>query len=367
MKTMWAKIQKVMIILAAVAVIIGMVFSMMPFSASAAELEISGWVPYWKAKEGTADAKKNIHSLDVIHPFAYVVKSDGKLNDLAKLKGTSWKRLFTSARTAGVLIVPTVMTSNTDLVHTLLSDSKLRAKHIKAIADAVKKGGFDGIDIDYEGKRASTKDYYSLFLKELKSALGKKMLSCTIEARTPPDSLYKVVPTDIKYANDFVEINKYCDRVNIMAYDQQRADLTLNDKRKGTPYIPVSDTEWVEKVIKLTAKTIDKDKLVLGVATYGAEWELQVAPDWYKQYSKLWAIQSTLKILWMTSISNLSETVQENSRSRIYRKERRFQNPIKHLKERMKRILLLHAHLNLQIKQERRCSLMWCGGAMRRR
>lgn len=267
-----------------------MVLSMLPLPASAATLEVSGWIPYWKAEEGAKDAKKNISKLDVIHPFAFAIKADGSLNDLAKLSHKDWKSLFTSARRSDVLIVPTIMTGNTDLVYTLLSNSSLREKHVEAIAKVVKKGKYDGIDIDYEGKNAATKDYYSLFLKELKEALGNKMLSCTIEARTPPDSLYRTPPETIRYANDFDAINKYCDRVNIMAYDQQRADLKLNDARKGAPYIPVADADWVEKVMELTMKSIDKDKLVLGVATYGAEWELQVAPEWYKQYSKLWSL-----------------------------------------------------------------------------
>lgn len=284
------RIQKVFIILASIAVILGMIFSMLPLPASAAELSVSGWIPYWKVKEGTREAKDNIDTLDVVHPFVYTVKSDGKLKDLGKLSGNDWKRLFSAARTNNVLVVPTVMTSNTDVIHDLLSDSKKRAKHVKAIADVVKKGKFDGIDIDYEGKKAATKDYYSAFLKELKSALGAKLLSCTIEARTPPEDLYRSVPADIRYANDFKEINEHCDRVNIMAYDQQRADLSLNGERKGAPYIPVADAAWVEKVMKLTEKSIDKRKLSLGVATYGAEWELQVAPEWYREYSKLWAL-----------------------------------------------------------------------------
>lgn len=198
--------------------------------------------------------------------------------------------MIRDAQHSDVLVVPTVMSGDTDLIHSVLSNETLRSKHVEAIAKEVKKQGYDGIDIDYEGKRASTRPYFSAFLKELKEELGDGMLSCTIEARTPPQDLYRTVPETIEYSNDFVEINKYCDRVNIMAYDQQRADLSLNDARKGAPYIPVADSAWVKKVIEFTAKTIDKDKLVLGVPTYGAEWELSVEPEWYKSYGKLWSL-----------------------------------------------------------------------------
>ncbi len=258
--------------------------------ASAAEFEVSGWVPYWSGSRGTKDAQKHMGALNVIHPFAFTVQKDGKLKDLAGLSKSSWKRLITSAKKEEVLVVPTVMTSDTEGIHAILSDDSLRKKHVRYISDMVKKGKYDGVDIDYEGKRSSTREYYSRFLEELKDALGSKMLSCTIEARTPPDSLYRTVPEVIEYANDYEVINRYCDRVNIMAYDQQRADLKLNDKRKGEPYIPVADTEWVEKVLRYTIRIIDKDKIVLGIATYGAEWDLSVAPDWFKAYGKLWAL-----------------------------------------------------------------------------
>lgn len=264
--------------------------------AHASELEVAGWIPYWKSKEGTKDARSHITQLGAVYPFAYTITSNGGIKDLASLKSSSWKRLFSDAKKNGVLVIPTVMTANTELIQSLLTDPEKRANHVAVIVAMVKKGKYDGVDIDYEGKRASTRPYYSAFLKELKEALGDKILSCTIEARTPPKDLYRTVPTDVQYANDFVEINKHCDRVNIMAYDQQRADLSLNDARKGVPYIPVADSAWVEKVIKLAVKEIDADKLMLGVATYGAEWELTVAPDWFKEYKKLWALNPVYAI-----------------------------------------------------------------------
>lgn len=257
--------------------------------ARAAELEVSGWIPYWRVAEGTRDARKHINTLDAIHPFVFSIRPDGSLSDLGGMKKSNWTRLLKDARKKDVLVLPTITTSNTALVFELLSDSEKREEHIEEISEMVRKGKYDGVDIDYEGKSAATRPYFSLFLEELKEELGRKHLSCTIEARTPADSLYTVVPATIEYANDLAEINEHCDRVNVMAYDQQRADVKLNAARIGAPYIPVADPAWVRKVVTLMTRDIDASKMMLGVPTYGVEWDLAVAPQQFRGYGRLWS------------------------------------------------------------------------------
>lgn len=256
------------------------------FTYGASDLEVSGWIPYWTSSAPKA-AEKRLRDIDILHPFGYSIKSDGSLLDNMDISKGSWRKLVRAARKKDVLVVPTITTSNGSLVHALLSNDASREDHIDNIVSLVKKEKFDGIDINYEGKLSATHDYFGLFLKELKDELGKKMLSCTIEARTPPESLYRTVPDTIAYANDYDAINEYCDRINIMAYDQQRADIKLNDERLGEPYIPLSDTAWVRKVLEFSLKTLDADKVVLGIPSYGHEYEVLVLPERYAEYRRV--------------------------------------------------------------------------------
>ncbi|MDO8492687.1 MAG: glycosyl hydrolase family 18 protein [bacterium] len=251
-------------------------------------LEISGWIPYWRTATGTVDALVHIETFTEINPFGYSVKSDGTLADTAKIDSGAWDALIAEAKKKKVRVIPTVMWSDTEAIHRILSNQKTRIALEDAITALVKEKGFDGIDIDFEGKKAETKNYFSTFLKGLYQRMGKKWVMCSIEARTPLNSRYDTVPKYIQYANDFVAINKYCDRVRIMTYDQGTIDLRLNRARMA-PYIPIADPAWVEKVINLTSQTISKKKLVIGIPTYGYEYKVIPLSEYGYRYDLEWA------------------------------------------------------------------------------
>ncbi len=274
----------------------GIVLCFAPLSAHAAQsgaFEVSGWIPYWRAATGTADVLPHLDMLTEVTPFVYTLKSDGTLLDNGSLDKEPWLTLRAEAKKRNIRFIPTVMTSNTELLHVILSNTKSRIALEDRIAALVKEKGFDGIDIDFEGKRAEDKNYFSTFLKGLYQRMGNKWVMCTIESRTPLESRYWGVdiPKDATvYANDFKAINKYCDRVRIMAYDQQTIDQQLAQQAASSSelYAPVADPAWVEKVVRLAAKDIKKSKLMIGVPTYGYEYEVTAYAGSQYVYDILW-------------------------------------------------------------------------------
>jgi spore germination protein YaaH len=253
--------------------------------------EYSGWVPGWRAASGTLDVLPHIKQLTSVMPFGYKVGSDGHLIDDAKISQDPWPAFLAEARRNKVRIVPTVVWGSGPAIHAVLSDTKKRIALEDEIVALVKNNNFDGIDIDFEAKQEKTRDYFSTFLKGLYQRMGKKLVYCTIEARMPLIDRYlpgETIPPDATdFANDYNAMNKYCDRVEIMAYDQGTVDRRLNIARQA-PYAPVADPGWVEDLITLAAQNIAKNKLILGVPAYGYEYLVTPVSGSYR-YKVLWA------------------------------------------------------------------------------
>lgn len=276
-------------------ILIALFFLLSPSAGHAegkAAFEVAGWIPYWRAATGTVDTIPHMKDLKAVMPFGYIVQNDGSLHDafgFSATSSTSTANTLTSiARAEKTLLIPTVMWSNSSAISAILGSVKSRVALEDSIAALVQEQDFDGINIDFENKPASSRQYFSLFLKGLYARIGKKLVYCSIEPRTPPSSAFEVLPGKFEYANDYVAINKYCDRVQIMTYDQGAIDLKLNAAADSKPYIPIADTKWVEKVITLAAKTISKSKLMVGIATYGYEYDLVPLAQGYR-YEINWA------------------------------------------------------------------------------
>ena len=260
---------------------------------AASTFEVTGWIPYWRAEKGIADVMPHLDLITEINPFVYTLKSDGTIVDNGKMDKEPWVAFIAAAKAEKVRVIPTVMSGNGDLLHKLLSNQKTRIALEDRITKLVKDNNFDGIDIDFEGKKAETKNYFSTFLKGLYQRMGTKWVMCTIESRTPINARYygADIPKDAGiYANDFKQVNKYCDRVRIMAYDQQGIDQSLASSAASSSevYAPVADPRWVKKVVALAAKDIKKSKIVLGVPTYGYEYDVTAYANNEYTYKILW-------------------------------------------------------------------------------
>ncbi len=295
-----------------------LIFSSLPvfaFAATPAKFYYGGWIPYWNKTPGIQDITNHLESkLNEISPFSYEVKYDGTIVDKLKISQGFWPNWLSAIHDLKIKITPTIAWFDGDGIHNLLSNKKKRIAQEDAIAALANLPNFDGVDIDYEGKKAETKNYFSLFIQGLATRLHtkKKTLSCTIEPRTPLASLYRIMPTStVERANDYNVLNTYCDEVRIMAYDQGFIDYKLNDKKaiNGNFYAPVADPEWVKKVIGEATPYIKKNKIMLGIPTYGYEYEVAATTT---ASSTLQYIYKRIKSVTFEDAANLATSLEIN-------------------------------------------------------
>ena len=246
-------------------------------AASKGSFYYGAWVPYWTGQAGKQQVALNLGSLNEVSPFSYEIVSGGTIKDDLNISNGLWDGWFSAIRSANVKIIPTIAWFDAGGIYDLLSVSGKRQAEENAIAALVKKEKFNGIDIDFEGMSPATRPYFSLFIEGTAQRLHSagKVLTCSVVPRTPPSSLYVTVPANIVYPEDYSVLNKYCDEVRLEAYDQGDVDLKLDASKggDGTLYAPVADPDWVTKLVQYAVQYISPKKIMLGIPTYGYEYE----------------------------------------------------------------------------------------------
>lgn len=143
-----------------------------------------------------------------------------------------------------------------EALHTLLSNPGHRQNLIKQLHAQVRKGRYDGVNIDFEFISPTDADFFTQFLRELKNTLGAdKIVSVAVFARTGRENW--------PVAYQYKAIGQIVDRVVVMAYDYSYPDSAAG---------PVAPLWWVRDVGNYMMANIPREKILLGLPTYGYNW-----------------------------------------------------------------------------------------------
>lgn len=167
-----------------------------------------------------------------------------------------YDKVLALAREKGIKSHASVVLMGQEPLHQLLSNPKNRAMLEGNLCDEVQKKGYDGVNIDFEFISPKDTGLFNTFLKELKTMLGPdKTLSVAVFARTGYENW------DTGY--DYEQIGKIADLVVIMAYD-----YSYSTSSPG----PVAPLWWVKDVVAYMVDTMPREKILLGLPTYGYNW-----------------------------------------------------------------------------------------------
>ncbi len=200
--------------------------------------------------------------LTSISPSWYAVTADGSIQQRGTMEA---EPAIDGFQREGLKVLPSVVNYdgrdwNGQLVHALIADPDRRRDHVQQLRDFATKLGVDGLDIDYEQLPAEDRDHFSAFLGDLADALHKdgRILSVALHAKTSEPGGYAAAQ-----AQDYRAIGEVVDEVRVMAYDYH-----YSTSKPG----PIAPLWWTREVTTWAATQIPKEKLIVGLSTYGYDW-----------------------------------------------------------------------------------------------
>ncbi|MDR1047635.1 MAG: glycoside hydrolase [Treponema sp.] len=113
---------------------------------------------------------------------------------------------------------------------------------------------FDGLQIDFENIPKQDGPAFRSFLAELRRGLGSKAFTIALPART------RHIADDVF---DYDRILPLVDRILVMAYDEHWSTSAPG---------PVASLPWCKRVAEYAVRTIDSEKLIMGLPFYGRAW-----------------------------------------------------------------------------------------------
>ncbi len=235
-------------------------FGMVPFFMSSCRYQFRKIVKGWISQNDYDDALSSLslHGkfLTEAAPAWYALGPDGRIKTKEGAKAGD-QTLVESAVSKHVRVLPLVNNvtdrgSDPDRVRLIFRDSNLRSEHAGQIEQLVLSEDYGGVDIDYEGLRASEMDYLADLIEELAPIIHShgKVLSVSLETQSNDNAL-----------SGWKRIGDAADEVSIMTYG-------LKVDEPG-PLVPI---DWMKARLEKIINVIPKEKLAHGLPLYGLKW-----------------------------------------------------------------------------------------------
>jgi spore germination protein YaaH len=165
------------------------------------------------------------------------------------------------AQERGLAVVPSLLTLSPTLNHQLLDDDDTAARAIEQIVGYIVAEGYAGFDLDLEGVDPADRDALVNFTSALGAALHaqEKLLTLAVPAKD------RDATVGWSGAYDYAALGALADLVTIMAYEYRGP---FSGPGSVAPF------EWVRRVAAFASSQIAPDKVLLGLAFYGYDWNV---------------------------------------------------------------------------------------------
>jgi spore germination protein YaaH len=214
-------------------------------------LKVIGFFTEDASKKGLVAIGRDPKALSDLSPWWYTLNSDGSVKDMSTAATRAW------SSSHHVPIVPLVTNGGQ---YTVLEDNTAMHTAIQNLVSLVQKNNYDGLNIDFQGLPFQARSGLNAFVDELASQLHGMNKTVAVD----------IIPTQAQTgahgAYDEVSLSHYADQLILMTYDRHD-----NTSSPG----PVSPHNWVVSAVKhALAEGVPASKIVLGVNSYGYDWNL---------------------------------------------------------------------------------------------
>ncbi len=213
---------------------------------------------YW-ARWGDDEApvrslNRALGSFNVFSPYWFTVMPDGSIS--ARESGHA--ELIQRVEAAGAKTL--IMVNNYG--EGMLTDLFARQRAAENILSLVRSYGVAGVNIDFERLSPARKDDLTAFVAAVADKLHPEGYLVTIAVG--PKNSDSSHENDAAMAYDYAALGRLTDLVILMTYDQHG---TFSEPG------PVASLPWVQGIVEYAVSRIPAEKLLLGIATYGYEWD----------------------------------------------------------------------------------------------
>jgi len=256
MRTLKASIREVGAIVCAVSLIL-------PLESGAQALERLFY--YVNREDSYQSLVKNIDQITVLGPQVYTVDS------LGVVFGEMDSRVLALAKGHRVKVMPLVVNEafNQPALRMLLADTAARSRATRSLVLLCQQNGYWGIQFDIENVNIQDRDRLTAWYRETAAALhrGGFTLSIAVVHRTEdnagPTAYHRFLQDSWRAGYDLAALAQAGDFISLMTYSE-------NTRR--TPPGPVAGLPWMRENIDYFLKYVPREKLSLGIPTYGDHW-----------------------------------------------------------------------------------------------
>lgn len=208
--------------------------------------------PSAEVPQGTssyASLVQNSQHIDVLSPYWYRLGAGGVL-----VHDTANPTVVSVAHKHKIRVWPLVGNNGWDMIRTR-SGRVLSTRNLLRVAT---QNHYDGIFIDFELIPANQRQDFSAFMVDVANAFHKKKMAVGV-AVFPKIGVTK----DVQGVYDYPVLGKVADAVAVMTYDHHQ-----DSSGPGA----VAPLPWVRQNMQFALRSIPKQKLFMGVGTYGYNW-----------------------------------------------------------------------------------------------